>query len=115
MLFTKLGLESMPQRSYWVADTFFVEELQRSGDENVINLQGSTAAPPILSALNWTRYYVPAEGCHYCGVLVSTGNFFRFILSSSWGFFCAKFTLYSNFLIALQKSEQTKNPNHKIE
>lgn len=46
MLFTKLGLESMPQRSYWIADKFFVEELQRSGDENVINLQGSTAAPP---------------------------------------------------------------------
>lgn len=33
MLFTKLGLESMPQRSYWIADMFFVEELQRSGDE----------------------------------------------------------------------------------
>lgn len=36
--FTKLGLESMPQRNHWIADVFFIEELQGSGDENGINL-----------------------------------------------------------------------------
>lgn len=119
MLFTELGLESMPQRNCWIADTFFVEELWRSAGENMISLRGSTAVLHTLSVPNQFHHHVPAEGCNFCGVLVSAGNFFYFVGHSvlQLGSFVLNslFMLYSNCLIVLQKSKQTKSPSHITE
>lgn len=83
----------------------------------MMSLQGSTAAFHTLSVPNQFHHHVPAEGCHFCGVLVSAGNFFHFVGHSvlQLGSFVLNsvFMLYSNFLIVLKKSKQTKSPSHR--
>lgn len=92
MPFTKLGLQSMPQRNHWTADTFFVEELQRSGDENLISLRGDTTAPPPLplpqiGATIMSQWRVVA---YFCDVFISACNFsvLWLILLFGWGLLC---------------------------
>lgn len=84
--FTKLGLESMPQRNHWIADVFFIEELQGSGDENGINLWGNTAAPSTPSPPHWSQLKA-LTFLVYLTVL-ATFSVLWIILSSSWGLLC---------------------------